>query len=386
MFKKVALLILCLLIFISIANIFAYASESGDSHAIRSDYAFYINGSRVNFRVYDIDNETFLNLFDVAHAFTGTDKQFTVRWSDRNRVLNITTGVSQTAIRLVTPRSGIDAGSARPTDTKLMINENEIDITGYRIAGNVYFNLREIAREMDFNIEKYPADKIIKIDTTEPFTESIIIRTIDPAKPMIALTFDDGPSYVTIPILDELEKHGAVATFYVVGNRITRNESNRAIVLRAFEAGNEIANHSHSHRFFTRISDEAIRSELINANNAIESIIGEPPKHMRPPYADMDRRVRNAIAAQGMPIILWSVDPSDWLTRNADRTFDHVMENIKDKDIILLHDMWEPSGEAAIRLIPALIEKGYQLVTVSELMHHSGITMLPGTVYNSGIN
>jgi len=384
MFKKVVLFTFCLL-FISVTNIFSYASEPGDLRAVRSDYDIFVNGSRINFRAYDINNETHLNLFDIAQVFSETNKQFAARWSDRNGTLNITTGVSHSAIGFITPRNGVNAGSAKPSDTKLLLNKKEIDITGFTVSGSVYFNLRETARIMDFNIEKYPTEKIIKIDTYEPFSENIIKRIIDPTKPMIALTFDDGPSHVTVTILDELEKHNAVATFYVVGNRITRNETHRAIVLRAFTAGNEIANHSHSHRFLTRISDEAIRSEMINVNKAIESIIGIPPTHMRPPYADMDRRVRNVIAEQGLPIVLWSLDPSDWQTRNAEKTFDRVMENVKDKDIILLHDMWEPTGEAAVRLIPALIEKGFQLVTVSELMHHSGITMQPGTVYNSGV-
>jgi len=376
---------LCI-IFLSMTFSPAYANEPVDVHADRSDYTFFINETRINFRAYDIDGNIHVNLFEIAHAFSGTEKQFTTRWVDRNRILSITTGVQHNVIGLVSSRGGIITGSAVLSETIMMLNGKEIDVPGYRVAGTIYFDIRNIARELDFSITRYPSEKAIKIDTNKPFSESSVKRIIDPTKPMIALTFDDGPSHVTEPILDTLEKHGSVATFYVVGNRITRNVKNREIVLRAFEAGNEIANHSHTHKFFTRISDETIRSEIINANNAIESITGEPPTHMRPPYADMDRRVRNAIAAQGMPIILWSVDPSDWLTRNADRTFDHVMENVKDKDIILLHDMWEPSGEAAIRLIPALIEKGFQLVTVSELMYHSGITMQPGTVYNSGSN
>jgi len=384
MFKKVVLFIFCLIIFISVTNIFTYAAEPDDMSADLSEVMFFVDGSRVNFRAYDFNGDVLLNLFEVANVFSGTNKQFAVKWTDRNRSLSVAIGVPQNVIGPVSARTGIQAGSVRPVDTKLLIDGKEIKASGYRIAGTVYFDLYDIARGLDFHIERNPTEKTVQINTDKTFAESTVIRIIDPTKPMIALTFDDGPSHVTESILDTLDKYGAVATFYVVGNRITRNVKNREIVLRAFEAGNEIANHSHTHKFFTRISDETIRSEIISANNAIESITGTPPKHMRPPYADMDRRVRNVIAGTGLPIILWSVDPSDWLTRNADKTFDHVMENVKDKDIILLHDMWEPSGEAAIRLIPALTEKGFQLVTVSELMYHSNITMQPGVVYNNG--
>jgi len=382
---KLLSFLLCILIISFTVIIPVDASEPIDIHAERSDYIFLINGTRINLRAYSIEGDIFVNLFQVAHALSGTEKQFTLRWSDRNRVLNITEGVPHRTIGVVSPRGSGSSGLLKPADTKLMINGDEPDAIGYTLSGDIYFALRDIARIFDFCIERFPAENMIDINTSQPFTESTVKRVIDPTMPMVALTFDDGPSFVTEMILDELEKHGAVATFYIVGNRITRNERQKEILLRAHEAGNEIANHSHSHRFFTRISDDAIRAEIRNANDAIESLIGVAPVTMRPPYADMDRRVRNVIAEFGLPIILWSIDPQDWLTRNAETTFNRIMDNVKDKDIILLHDMWEPSGEAAVRLIPALIEKGFQLVTVSELMYYSEINMNPGEVYNSGV-
>ena len=270
----------------------------------------------------------------------------------------------------------------------------QIQISAYDISDENYIDHNEVAETSDSNTiwSSTEEENDMEIDTTPPYTESeateeeIIeeetIEGIDPSKPMIALTFDDGPSDVTEQILDALEQHGAVATFYVVGNLVERH---RDIVSRAFMMGNEIANHSWSHPFLTKLSEEAIRTQLQDTNDAIEAVTGTAPVTMRPPYGDVNQRALGVITDMGLPVILWSVDPWDWRYRDADHIYEYVMENAEDRDIVLMHDLYESTAEAAIRLIPALIAEGFQLVTVTELMYYSGITLEPGIEYKSGI-
>jgi len=136
----------------------------------------------------------------------------------------------------------------------------------------------------------------------------------------------------------------------------------------------------------TRLSEDAIHAELTQTSAAIEHVTGFPPSIMRPSYGAINERVTNTTAELGLPMILWSLDPADWLTRNADMTYERIMEQVTDRDIILLHDIHEPTAEAAIRIIPSLIDRGFQLVTVSELLYYSSIVPEGGAVYLSGDN
>ncbi|MCL2248725.1 MAG: polysaccharide deacetylase family protein [Oscillospiraceae bacterium] len=204
---------------------------------------------------------------------------------------------------------------------------------------------------------------------------------IDPYRPMIALTFDDGPSIHTIPILDALEFHGGLATFFVLGTLL---ESHRDIAQRIHMQGNEIANHTWSHQRLTDLSESDMHFEIYNASVAIAEITGFAPASLRPTYGAHNEAVMRVAENLNLPLVLWSLDTRDWYTRDADMIFDAVMDNVQDRDIIIMHDIREPTAEAAMRLIPALIEQGFQLVTVSELFYHSGVTPTPGRIYNFG--
>ena len=284
-----------------------------------------------------------------------------------------------------------DTTRAIPSDEETSFDVDEAFIYAENIEDEIPNDIEETIEAPEFYIAAIPMGDAIENDTSPPQTDSTITgdanmdndmeRKIDPAKPMVAITFDDGPSQHTPPILDVLERFGAVATFYVTGNRV---ESHREIVQRAYELGNEIASHTWSHPRLTDLSDDDIRTELRNASNAIESIIGSPPLNMRPPFGAYDERVSSTVAEFGLPIIMWSIDPMDWRTKDADSTYDFVMGNIRHGDIVLMHDLTESTAEAAVRLIPALIRRGYQLVTVTELMQYSGITPGPGVTFKSG--
>ncbi len=193
---------------------------------------------------------------------------------------------------------------------------------------------------------------------------------------MIALTFDDGPGPYTDKILDCLEKYNAKATFFVVGNRIG---SYSAQLKREAQLGMEIGCHSWDHTQLTKLSESGISSQVFNTNNKVKAVAGVYPATLRPPYGSYNNLVKSVSKA---PIIMWSIDTLDWKTKNADKTYNAVMENVRDGDIILMHDIHSATADAAVRLIPALIDAGYQLVTVSELGYYKKGGLKAGTVYS----
>lgn len=204
---------------------------------------------------------------------------------------------------------------------------------------------------------------------------------IDPEKPMVALTFDDGPSIHTEKILDLLEQYDSRATFFVIGNLV---ESRRETIERAFDMGSEIMGHSWDHRNLTKLSAREISTQVTDTANAIESVTGLRPQMYRTPYGAVNDRVRDVSGELGFAIISWSVDPRDWQTRNTDAVHAAIMRNVKDRAIILSHDLYGTTADAMERVIPELLELGYQLVTVSELMFYSDITLEAGVVYYRG--
>jgi len=380
MVKRLIIFIIC---FCVISGTSPYAGAVEHTEALRSDTAILVNGTRIPMRMYDIGGRLHVDLFEMALAFSGTESQFALRWSERNETVTLTTGRAFTAIGISSPQRIASKRPAVSTDVRFLIDGEALSVSAYNISNEIYFDLRMIAAALDFCIEWDPTGNILGIDTSRPYKESVIQRTVDPDKPMVALTFDDGPSEYTVPILDALEYYGAAATFYVTGNRVARN---RVIIQRAFDGGSEIANHSWSHPRLDQSSEERVRNELRNTNNIIESVIGVAPNNMRPPYGAINSRVRSISEELGLSIIIWSVDPSDWRFRNADHIYQHVMERVMDRDIILLHDLYESTADAAVRLIPSLLAAGFQLVTVSELFYYSDIIPQPGVVYRSGLS
>lgn len=200
---------------------------------------------------------------------------------------------------------------------------------------------------------------------------------VDPKLPMIALTFDDGPGARTEEIVKVLKKNHARATFFMTG---TSAGIYPEAIKKMQEAECELGNHSYNHPQLSNLDEAGIKKQIGDTNNTISQAVGQPATVIRPPYGAINEAVKmNA----GSPLILWSIDTLDWQTRNAKATVDHVLANVKDGDIVLMHDIYSESVDAAIELIPKLIAQGYQLVTVSELAEARGITLENGGVYSS---
>lgn len=200
-------------------------------------------------------------------------------------------------------------------------------------------------------------------------------RIIDPNKPMIALTYDDGPSKYTQELLDVLKENNSTATFFVLGIQINKYKE---VIPLIIEYGNQIGNHSFDHKRLTTLNDEELYNQINRTDNLVYEAALYKPYVMRPPYGSTSEELNEKLQK---PIIKWSIDTRDWECRNAEAITKHILDNVKDGDIILMHDIYESTLEASKTVIPELIERGYQLVTVSELSEYSDVILQAGQTY-----
>lgn len=197
-------------------------------------------------------------------------------------------------------------------------------------------------------------------------------------KPLIALTFDDGPTKsVTNKILDVLEGYGSRATFFIVGNRVVGNEET---LKRINETGNEVANHSFSHKQLTKLDTAGMKKELTLTNNAIKKATGVTPALARPTYGAYNEKL---LANAGMTLVNWSVDTLDWKERDAQKVSKIIIDNAADGAIVLMHDLYGTTADAVEIAVPKLIEMGYRLVTVSEMFEMKNVKQTDTKVYTS---
>lgn len=179
----------------------------------------------------------------------------------------------------------------------------------------------------------------------------------------VALTFDDGPSRKCTPVLlDGLKERDVHATFFLMGKNIEGNED---IVKRMSDEGHLIGNHSYEHIQLTKAGPEAVCEAVEHTQKQIEAITGKRPEYIRPPYGDWNEELEEEI---GMTPVLWSVDSLDWKLKDTGKILRRVLKDVKDGDIILLHDIFSSSVEAALELIDILQKEGYVFVTADELL------------------
>ena len=202
------------------------------------------------------------------------------------------------------------------------------------------------------------------------------MREIDPAKPIVALSFDDGPSIYTSRILDTLASYGATATFFEVGYNIDRYPDT---VLQIYQSGCEVGNHTLNHANLKTLSAEKADKE-INGNLAkLNKIIGDEVRLFRPPYGNYNDTVKSVCNA---PIIIWSDDTRDWSSLNAQEVLKEVQKSARDGYIILMHSLYKSSADAVELVVPWLISQGYQVCSVSEMFEARGVELKNGSVYS----
>lgn len=196
--------------------------------------------------------------------------------------------------------------------------------------------------------------------------------TYDPSqhKTRIALTFDDGPGEYTDELLDCLEENNAHATFFMLGQNVGSWEST---VQRMADIGCEIGSHSWDHLNLYDLSMDSVAKEFSDTDAALEKACGQKASVARAPYGNWSDDI---ISTVGKPFFTWSLDSLDWSYLDVNKDYDAVMNgDLTDGSIILMHDIHEPSVQAAIKMIPELVQKGYKLMTVSELAAAKGVTL-----------
>ncbi len=213
--------------------------------------------------------------------------------------------------------------------------------------------------------------------TAKPLTFPLDITSLQ-GKKLIALTFDDGPGPYTARLLDALKASGARATFFVVGSRVNSYSS---LIKRMEAEGHVVGNHSQNHKNLKYLSAANIAIEMGTAASRIKAIIGHDPYVMRCPGGNYNSTVLSYAKSINTPIIQWSVDTIDWRDRNANTVLNRAKAGTKDGAIVLMHDIYSTTVDAAIAYIRYLQQQGYTLVTVPELLAAKQGTVDAGKVY-----
>lgn len=202
-------------------------------------------------------------------------------------------------------------------------------------------------------------------------------KIIDKNKPMIALTFDDGPNHNTAKILTTLEKYHIKATFFILGRNI---EGNEKVIKKMSDLNMEIGNHMYSHKLLTKLTSDEITKEIKKVDNLIFEITGKNPTLIRPSYGSYNNRIKKIM---DRPIIIWNIDTLDWKYHNSKKIYKRVMKSISDGDIILMHDIYNATANSLELIIPELLKEDYQFVTVSELLYYKEKSLEKGKVYSN---
>ncbi len=202
---------------------------------------------------------------------------------------------------------------------------------------------------------------------------------LDPKGKMIALTFDDGPGVkATARILAALEKVGGRATFFMLGENAAAHPD---LARQVAQAGHLVGTHTNSHKSLIRLTAQEMLQEVELSLNNIQKATGVRPAILRPPYGNVNDLVKETL---DLPLVNWSVDTRDWDSRDAQKVYDHILANVRDGDIVLMHDIYDSTAEAVEMVLPELVKRGYQLVTVEELFAYKGLSLKAGKVYYNG--
>ena len=195
---------------------------------------------------------------------------------------------------------------------------------------------------------------------------------------LVALTYDDGPSWNTDLILDVLGQYNAKATFFVVG--VNQADYYTSELLREYNEGMEIANHTYEHVILSHSDGDTITQQISANDELIKSLTGYEMKLLRAPGGGTNDTVHEFV---NKPLIQWDVDTLDWQTRDPANTLATIKEQVRDGSVILMHDLYQATAEATVDIVPTLYSMGYKMVTVSELAEAYGYTLENGVEYYS---
>lgn len=249
------------------------------------------------------------------------------------------------------------------------IKDNNIFIKFYEYVTKLN-TIKENIYEINYD---YELDHIIKKRVFEEDNYDILNYT--KSDKLVAFTFDDGPSYNTIKIVNTLVKYDSKATFFLVGNKIEKYAKTMDVLVKN---GMDIGNHTYSHKELTKLSDKEILKEIDLTNEVIYNKTGIKPMFLRPSYGAMNKRIKKLST---MPIIVWNIDTLDWKYHNSNKIKDKILKYVSDGDIILMHDTYVATLNAVEMVIPELKKQGYKIVSVSELFKYKGVKPKLGIGY-----
>ena len=289
----------------------------------------------------------------------------------RSNTINIFNDVVEEALNNKYPRFIVDSLNGEGNIAYNIQNDRIIIyFSGFEINPNPNKDIYVIINNYDIK------DILISGFEINPDLVDENIFTLDKNRKTVAITFDDGPlAGTTDAIVEILRDNKMHATFFMLGRNM-RNFPD--LVKYVLANGNEIGSHTYSHPNIARISQEQFNFQMNETNRIFRDITGNDLIQFRPPYGLLTQRIRETL---NMPIILWSVDPRDWEFRDARAISEHILENIEDGDIILLHDIYLTTVEAVRILLPELYVRGFQVVSVSTLAELKGRTMENNTIY-----
>lgn len=194
------------------------------------------------------------------------------------------------------------------------------------------------------------------------------ISRIDTDEPIVCLTFDDGPVREhALRLIKILGQHDAVATFFVIGERV---EAEADVLKRLQDAGHEIGNHTFTHPNLAKLdSRHQLRSEILRCQEAVIAATGSAPQVFRAPYLSQDERVESLLASLGIPSIFASASTEDWNRDvTAESILERAIEGLEPGAILLMHEFRKETIDVLPELLKEMRVRGLRAVTVSEAL------------------
>ncbi len=203
--------------------------------------------------------------------------------------------------------------------------------------------------------------RTIYSDNIEYTEEDLLLVEKYRQKKLLCLTFDDGPGKYTKSLIDTLQKYNVKATFFVLGENV---EKYPEMISLENNAGNLVCIHSYTHKYFTQISKKEILEQVEKTKELINNLTNTTPKYIRVPYGIINSRVKSILKSQELENVLWNIDSLDWKLGNTDKIYSYVISKTTGNDIILMHDIFDTSIEAADKIIEHYINLDYEFVTI----------------------
>lgn len=375
--RSIITTILTIIILLLLSLIFYHVSNKKVSTNIDIDYPVFKNNKDAIIKRYlkDVNTKNITNIkYEIGKSNDYTTILF--KFYNKDNLENVETLIFNKNKR-ISLQELFDIDKLKSTIESYENNKEKLTDANINILFNdksttFYIKENENIKNLEIvNNELTEAAKI-SLNLDESYHKE---HTIQKEAKLVAFTFDDGPSKYTLDIANILEEYNASATFFEVGYNI---KAYPEITKELSERGFEIANHTTDHSKLTKLTEAKYLSK-INDNNALfKELTGKDMPYLRPPYGSYNDKIK---AKAGVPIVTWSLDTRDWESRNKDKVIEMVMNNIKEGDIILFHDLYESTRDAVKELMPLLKEQGYQAVSVGELFKSKGITLEAGTSY-----